>query len=209
MEKTIYFVRHGQTDYNLNHIVQGSGINSSLNATGRSQARAFYQYYQNVPFDLVITSALQRTAQTMQPFIDIPIPHYEDPNINEINWGEHEGMKFNPKMGDTYKNLIKNWSENKLDAAVPNGESARALLTRCTTFLDKVKVLEGKNILVCTHGRTLRSLMTLVNGEHPREMEKYEHHNTGLFLTKWNGQKFNTLKVNDTTHLKRLNGLSQ
>ena len=34
----LFLVRHGQTDYNLKHLLQGSGINSSLNQTGQNEA---------------------------------------------------------------------------------------------------------------------------------------------------------------------------
>ncbi|NDE62419.1 MAG: histidine phosphatase family protein, partial [Cyclobacteriaceae bacterium] len=41
--KKIYLVRHGQTDYNLQGVVQGSGIDAPINATGRAQAEAFFR----------------------------------------------------------------------------------------------------------------------------------------------------------------------
>lgn len=53
MVKDIYIVRHGQTDYNLKGIVQGSGVDASLNDTGREQAAAFHKAYGNYPFDRV------------------------------------------------------------------------------------------------------------------------------------------------------------
>ncbi|MFT5802452.1 MAG: broad specificity phosphatase PhoE, partial [Nonlabens sp.] len=34
MQQEWYFIRHGQTDYNLRGIVQGSGIDSELNENG-------------------------------------------------------------------------------------------------------------------------------------------------------------------------------
>ena len=40
--KHIYLVRHGQTDFNLKGIVQGSGVDASINETGLKQAQAFY-----------------------------------------------------------------------------------------------------------------------------------------------------------------------
>ena len=50
MDKTIYFIRHGQTELNRLNIVQGSGVDSELNDFGRHQARAFYDYYQDSEF---------------------------------------------------------------------------------------------------------------------------------------------------------------
>ncbi|MFW5879460.1 MAG: histidine phosphatase family protein, partial [bacterium] len=63
MLKTIYLIRHGQTDYNKKGIVQGSGIDASLNDLGRQQAEAFYDAYRNMPFDKIYISDLKRTKE--------------------------------------------------------------------------------------------------------------------------------------------------
>ncbi|HLS39123.1 MAG TPA: histidine phosphatase family protein, partial [Sphingobacterium bovisgrunnientis] len=61
MKKTFYFIRHGQTDLNLKGIVQGRGVNTSLNDSGRKQADAFFNAYKHIPFDKIYTSTLVRT----------------------------------------------------------------------------------------------------------------------------------------------------
>ena len=66
---TLYIIRHGETALNRQNIVQGSGVDSDLNNTGHRQAALFFNYYQNIRFDLVITSALKRTHQTVAPFL--------------------------------------------------------------------------------------------------------------------------------------------
>ena len=40
--KEIYIIRHGETELNRLGIVQGRGVDSDLNDTGRAQAEAFY-----------------------------------------------------------------------------------------------------------------------------------------------------------------------
>ena len=113
MNKTIYFIRHGETAYNRNGIVQGSGVDSSLNETGWSQARAFYEHYKEMPFETVLTSTLQRSQQTVQLFVDqgLPVEHFAD--INEINWGVHEGKKSEPHMVAQYKTLLGEWAKSQ------------------------------------------------------------------------------------------------
>jgi bisphosphoglycerate-dependent phosphoglycerate mutase len=54
--KKIYIIRHGQTDFNKNGIVQGAGVDSSLNETGRQQAKAFYDKYKGEGFEKVYVS---------------------------------------------------------------------------------------------------------------------------------------------------------
>jgi len=45
LKKTIYIIRHGETDLNRLGIVQGRGMDTSLNEKGLEQAEAFYQAY--------------------------------------------------------------------------------------------------------------------------------------------------------------------
>ncbi|RYE50114.1 MAG: histidine phosphatase family protein, partial [Sphingobacteriales bacterium] len=70
MLKTIYLIRHGQTDLNKHGIVQGRGMDTDLNDMGRAQANAFFDKYGTVKFDKIYTSVLKRTHQTVQAFID-------------------------------------------------------------------------------------------------------------------------------------------
>ncbi len=200
MTKEIYFIRHGQTDYNLNKIVQGSGVDSELNEKGRQQAQQFFDHYKNVGFDQVITSSLQRTHQTVQGFINLGLPYEKTNLIDEINWGIHEGEKGDWQMRQNYLNLINHWSNNRLEHGIEGGETGQQLIDRCSQFLELIKQRKQSKILVCTHGRTLRCLMMLANEEEPKYMETIEHANTGLFLTKWDGKTFNVLKENDTSH---------
>ncbi|HPH47050.1 MAG TPA: histidine phosphatase family protein, partial [Chryseolinea sp.] len=92
--KKIYIVRHGQTDFNLNNIVQGSGVNSSLNDRGRAQGQAFFDTYKDIQFDKIYTSALVRTKESIQKFIDLGIPFESLSGLNEISWGTKEGEKI-------------------------------------------------------------------------------------------------------------------
>jgi 2,3-bisphosphoglycerate-dependent phosphoglycerate mutase len=202
MDKTIYFIRHGETEFNRLKIVQGSGVDSDLNESGRDQARKFYEYYhQDLNFDLIVTSALKRTSQTIEPFFNKNIPYESWAEINEINWGIHEGMESKPWMIKAYKKMVEQWSIGNFDASLQDGESARQLADRINHFLESIKTRPEKSILVCTHGRTLRCLMCLVKGQHLREMESYTHSNTGLFKVHWKKKKFIVEFENDTRHL--------
>ena len=201
MKKTIYFIRHGETDFNRQRIVQGSGVDSELNATGHDQAKSFFEHYKNMPFEVVITSALQRTHQTAWPFIQKGIPWEKNPDIDELNWGVHEGRASEPWMIKAYKNLIAEWGRNNFSAALEEGESAQSLAERSTRFVEYLKSRPEKLLLVCSHGRALRCLMCCVKGQHLREMESYRHSNTGLFKVHFDGNKYSVELENDTRHL--------
>ena len=101
-KKTIYIIRHGETEYNKQGIIQGSGIDSDLNETGRKQAEQFYQAYHHIGFDAIYTSELKRTQQSVASFAQRDIPIRVLPELNEINWGVFEGLKGTPDSHKIY-----------------------------------------------------------------------------------------------------------
>lgn len=199
--KIIYFVRHGETDFNKKGIIQGGGVDSSLNEMGKKQATHFYNYYNEVPFDIVFTSTLKRTNETAQHFLEQGLLNEQKAELNEMNWGVHEGKAYHPDMRASYVEMIQSWANGDLDARLEKGESAFELIQRTRSFIDYLKELPLKNILVFTHGRTLRCLMTILKDEPASAMEKYKHSNTGLFLVTYEKDKFKVILENDTRHL--------
>ncbi len=115
----------GKTDFNLKGIVQGSGVNSSLNATGLAQAQAFYDTYGSVSFDKVYTSALKRTSETVAQFIDKGLPHEALPGLNEISWGTNEGQKITPDEDAYYHWMLQQWQNGNTSLRIQGGESPR------------------------------------------------------------------------------------
>ena len=201
MNKTIYIIRHGQTELNKQGIVQGSGVDAGLNETGQSQAKAFFQHYQHIPFEAVLTSALRRTHETMDPFIQLGLPWEKFEDINEIGWGIHEGKKSTPEMIQEYRTVIKSWMNGDFDAKLEEGESAAEMAARLQRFLDHLAERPEKLLLVCCHGRAMRCMMCLMQGQHLKEMENYKHSNTGLYKVVLENGRFEFILENDTSHL--------
>jgi len=201
MSREVYFVRHGETELNRLGIVQGSGVDAALNATGWQQSHRFHARYHTQGFDLVITSALQRTRQTVQPFIEAGIPWVSDARINEISWGAHEGQPGTPERIATYQRMIEAWARGELEARLPGGESAADLIHRVDSFLSDLLARPEQRILVCTHGRTLRCLVTRIKARPAAAMEEVHHANTGLFLLHHTADQADFLLENDLSHL--------
>ena len=202
MKKHIFLVRHGQTDFNKQGIVQGSGVNSSLNQMGHQQAQAFFNFYQQHPFEVVITSALIRTHETMKPFIEKGLPWEQFAAINEMSWGIHEGQHRDAERRKEYQKMMDAWAQGNFDAKLEGGESANEMAHRIQSFVDRLHHRPESHILICSHGRAMRCIICLMMQQPLFEMEQYEHANTGLYqLTLDNGQ-FELIKRNDRTHLK-------
>ncbi len=200
--KSIYIVRHGETDFNLRGIVQGSGVDSSLNDTGRAQARHFYESYRDEPFDLVITSGLKRTWETVHHFIEGGLPWEKHITINEMGWGSHEGKPGTPESIAEYKSIKDGWSEGQLDGRIGGGESARELGERLGHFIEHLRERPESKVLICSHGRAMCGLVTLMMDRPLERMNELRHHNLGLWVAdQLPDGSFHFHRENDRTHL--------
>lgn len=200
---TLYIIRHGETDLNRMNIVQGSGVDSDLNNIGRKQAYLFYQYYKNIAFDYIVTSALKRTHQTVEPFLLRGGAEWvQMPELNEISWGIHEGKAGGEDAKRRYEEMMKGWLNGNYHTRIEGGESAWELAERAQKSVEYLHQLNAKNVLLCTHGRTLLCLMTLLQDEPLKLMQKYTHANTGLYKLHRIEKEFHIELANDVTHLK-------
>ncbi len=203
--KKIYLIRHGQTDFNLRGIVQGSGVDASLNATGKAQSAAFYSSYKQVPFDKVYTSVLKRSIESVQQFIDDGIPHERFAGLNEINWGTREGMEITPEEDAYYHSVLRKWQMGEIDLKIEGGESPSDVLKRQQPVIDEILSREDEEIiLICMHGRAMRVLLCQLLHYPLHCMDIFEHHNLGLYKLNYTGNMLTVESFNDISHLSGL-----
>jgi phosphoserine phosphatase len=214
---TLYIIRHGETELNRQGIVQGSGVDSDLNQIGQRQAHLFYQYYKNIPFQYILTSALKRTHQTVEPFLrklsndkdklsEISISNWlKFKELNEISWGVQEGKKSDPTMHETYKQLMSDWENGIYETRFEAGESATELHARVSKIVNYLRENHvGQNVLMCTHGRTLLCLLTILKNEPLSKMNTFKHQNTCLYKAHYIDGEFHFEMENDVRHLGKM-----
>lgn len=202
--KKIYIVRHGQTDFNLQGIVQGSGVDSSLNATGRAQAQAFFEAYGAITFDKIYTSTLKRTHETVAEFLRMGIVHESHAGLNEISWGVNEGQKITLDEDAYYHWMLQQWQSGNASLRIKGGESPDEVALRQKPVIDKLLSDNAKNILVCMHGRAIRILLCQLMHYPLKSMDMFEHSNLCVYVLEYSGSFFSVSKYNDTTHLKNV-----
>ena len=201
--KTLYIVRHGQTELNKLGIVQGRGMNTDLNDDGLKQAVAFFKAYQNTPFDKIYISKLKRTQQSIQQFIDLGIPYEKLEGLDELAWGVLEGQPSTTENKAAFLKLIRNWLAGKLDSKFEGGESPNEVKARQLVALETIMSHpEEKTVLICMHGRALRLLLCLLLNEPLTNMENFPHQNLVLYKVTSDGKKFEIIDFNDAKHLK-------
>ena len=155
----IYILRHGETELNNNNILQGSDIDCDINKFGRIQSDKFFKKYKNYPFQKIYISQLKRTYQSVENFINLGLPYDILEGLNEISWGEKQGQKDDIIE---YKQLINSWLNGNLNENFSNGESPLDVLKRINVAIKKIIKDNFNDILICTHGRALRILLSWV-----------------------------------------------
>ncbi len=204
MKKRFYIIRHGETEFNKIGMVQGSGIDSSLNETGRAQAAAFFQNYKEIPFDKIFVSSLKRTKESVLDFIAKGISIEVIVELNEISWGDFEGQPISTEMHQRYLDILSEWPRGNLTIAYNNAETPIQMQHRQRIALQKI--LEGaigENFLIATHGRYLRAFLCLLL-DHPLHlMDDFTHSNLCLYILDFDGEKFTMLEADNRNHLAK------
>ncbi|WP_103026307.1 histidine phosphatase family protein [Salinibacter altiplanensis] len=202
---SLYLVRHGETEYNRRGVMQGGGIDSTLNATGREQARALAHRFAPVDVDALYASTLRRAIQTA----DILAAEHESlsctrlQDLREMDWGVFEGEPPSPERDASVDSLKSAWRNGDYDRAPEEGESIRDVQGRVRRALRHILAQEeGGAALVVTHGRYLRVLLATLLDEYGLEhMSQFGHSNTCVNHVVFDEGQTRAERLNCTAHL--------
>lgn len=151
----IYVVRHGQTDWNAQKLIQGQS-DIPLNETGKQQALEMKKQLKEINFDYIFTSTLSRTIETAR-IITGRDDIITDGRLVENGHGILEGMSV------TEVNRIKNSPGfHRKDYGI---EEPDDIMKRVSSFVDEIRSkYSGKNILIVTHAGTSLYINACFNG---------------------------------------------
>jgi broad specificity phosphatase PhoE len=157
METKICLIRHGQTDWNNQKLIQGR-IDNPLNDTGKAQLKIVGKYLKETDniWDIIITSPLTRaieSATIVKNELDFQDELIINPNVIEREFGKAEGENicediYNKITNDDVEGLEKSY---ELQARAYNA------------ILDIAKKYQGKNILIVTHSHFIKGLFTKIS----------------------------------------------
>jgi broad specificity phosphatase PhoE len=180
-------------------------VDTDLNALGRQQAQFFFQRYRDIPFDKIYTSALKRSKQSVQEFINLGIAHDSLVGLNEISWGTKEGHRVTAQEDEYYHFMLAEWQRGNTDHRIEGGESPDDVVKRMKPAVDYILGKpDEKTVLICMHGRAIRILLCYLLNYPLRCMDMFEHQNLCLYLLNYSGSMFSVERYNDVSHLAGL-----
>lgn len=209
--KTLYIVRHGETEWNKIGRYQGI-TNVPLNENGIAQAKACGNALKDVHFDRILSSDLSRalvTAETIRGNRQLEIK--TDERLREINFGDWEKLLFT-EIEERWPGLINQMYRRPDIVKVPNGESFQEVQDRAwsavSDFLNENN--EDETILITCHGGTIRTILCKLLDISISHCWNFSQGNTAINRVFYNGMgesDHNILNLlNDTAHVDNLRG---
>jgi len=200
----IYFVRHGQTEWNVLKKLQGH-LNSPLTEIGVEQTELLYEKVKNMDIKKIYTSPQGRavhTAKILKGEKNIEIIELEE--FMEMGFGEVEGLekeKFKELYPEEFLNL---WTDAvKYDPSKFSGESFNEVKKRAILGFKKIiKENENGEIIVVSHGMILKIIFGYISGH---GLDKFWSdpvpQNTSITLVTFEDKK---LKIKDFSNIDHL-----
>lgn len=150
----LYIMRHGRTDWNVRHKLQGR-TDIPLNEEGRRMAEKAREEYRDVPLDICYSSPLVRARETAEIVLGgRGIPILTDDRLREMSFGEYEGTENSFSIPECPINVVFQKPE-AYTQSVGGAETFDELFARTGEFLTEVidpLMAWGKNVLIVGHG---------------------------------------------------------
>jgi broad specificity phosphatase PhoE len=198
----LYFVRHGETEWNKSGRMQGR-LDSSLTEKGLEDAERLGEHLREMQFDEIISSPSTRTIQTAEKLAgSCTAAVRTDERLMEIHLGQWQGKtgeeikKLFPEQYDYYWNEPEKY-EN------PEGETFLDVKTRLAAFLLELgdSRSSGK-ILIVTHAVVIKTAVMLANKVTVNEIwEPPFIHGTSLTHMKYSDGELELVLAGDLSHI--------
>lgn len=186
----IGFLRHGQTDWNIDFRLQGIS-DIPLNDTGRHQAHAAIAKMSEYEWDVIVSSPLSRAVETAGIIaqgiaLKDPVIHQE---LLERSFGEAEGLSYEV------------WRDHFLSGERASGAESLADLEhrvlRCLKLI--ASTYPHKRVLAVSHGAFIRKLVNIVsNGTLPQDGQRLGNLSLAVVAqeeTQWAIQEFHPATI--------------
>jgi probable phosphoglycerate mutase len=183
--KTIYLVRHAETEFNTGQPISSrSGV--SLSAAGIKAAEQFAQHFPIIP-KLLICSDTERACATLHPLHQhFPTAQMETWAVHEFNWMVLE--RFATLTEETLIPLAEAYW-NRGDPQYSDGDGAESFaeyLNRLQRVRAQLNQTDATTIVLISHGMFIRAMLwyTLTGqpAPTPQAMESLHHFILGISI---------------------------
>ena len=160
----LLLVRHAESEWNVLGKWTGR-TDVHLTEKGRQEAALLGEILADIELHHAYTSEQIRTVETLTHLLEraqkAGVPHERSPQLNERDYGDYTGLnkwEVLEQLGDdVFTQIRRSW-----DYPIPNGETLEMVHARAVPFYKGhilPKLLKGENVIIVSHGNTIRSLI--------------------------------------------------
>ncbi|POT58206.1 alpha-ribazole phosphatase [Citrobacter amalonaticus] len=155
----LWLVRHGETEANVAGLYSGHAP-TPLTGRGIIQAQTLCTLLQNVPFDQVLCSELERARHTAKLVLQgRDVPWQIKPELNEMFFGDWEMRHHRDLTQEDAENYAA-WCADWQNAVPTNGEGFQDFSQRVERFVTQLTdYRQHQNLLVVSHQGVLSLLV--------------------------------------------------
>ena len=178
--KTIFFIRHGRTEWNAIRRMQGQW-NSNLDDLGREQADVNGRWLADVGIEALFASPLDRTRQTAEiinKYLNLPITY--DDRLKEWDCGDWSGWLY-AEIENKWPEEWTAWRADGFNYRAPNAENYPDMMARSAPFLDELCTQEAHTLAVVSHGMIGKAMMATLLGLSAQETLAFHQPNDRVF----------------------------
>ena len=181
----IYIIRHGQTQLNNAHALQGR-TDHPLNDTGAQQARKVARELaaQGITFSHVFSSPLQRAVQTAEivaPNVNVTV----DERLIEMDYGPYEGIDLTAPPQE----IVTFFSDFVNNPAPKGMEPLADVVVRAGAFVESIRSLSG-DVLVSTHAIAMKGILEYLTPDSRGSYWSKYIGNCAIFATAYHDGQF-------------------
>lgn len=186
--KEFYFIRHGETEWNVKEKLQSCESNIELNNLGKKQADKTGHYLNNFrlnsgTFDLIVSSGMKRTNETAKLIADalgynkdiVVMEEFEEICNGKLDGYTHNELIKKFKIYAEREELVKNeldpikqkeiyYENNKIFNEEYGQELIKDIKKRIKKGLEKLSSLQEKKIIIVLHGGIIQYLLRILTG---------------------------------------------
>ena len=201
----IVLVRHGATDWNLEHRCQGSS-DRDLSAIGLRQAEDLAVQLRAENVSAIYASDLKRARRTAEA-IGKPhnLPVIIDERIRELDHGKLEGLTFS-EIKANFGEFLTRWRTEPAELQVPGGERLIDVAERAWFGLNQIVACHGSsdNIVVVSHNFPIVGIVCRITGTPLNDYRNFHLDPCGVSRLHWNGDgRWQVTHVNNTEYPRR------
>lgn len=197
----LILVRHGITICNEGGAMSGL-TDSILSEKGIVQADKLTNYLKDKKIDKIYTTPFARTKDTVKKLAESNLIQVEETSkLNEINFGDFEGLSFDV-IKDTYPEEVEKMINEGFKYKYPNGESLEETFFRVRDEIRKI-IHENENstVLICSHGGTIRNIISYLLCDDYKYHWNFRIDNGSITEIEIDNDFPVINKINDTTYL--------